>query len=99
MIAWVAMTLVGALGAYARYRIAVAVPPRGTLVVNLTGAFAAGVVVGAGVDGTALLILGTGFLGAYTTFSTWMVERTYLLTSVVAGFALAWLGWLLGGLL
>ena len=64
---------------------------------NLTGAFAAGVLAGAGVGATALLILGTGFLGAYTTFSTWMVERTYLVTSVVAGLGLAWLGWLLGG--
>lgn len=97
MIAWVAMTVLGALGAYARFRVGLALAPRGTLAVNLTGAFAAGVLVGAGVDETALLILGTGFLGAYTTFSTWMVERTYLLMSVIAGFGLAWLGWLLGG--
>lgn len=98
MTAWVAMALVGSLGAYARYRVTVAVPPRGTLVVNLTGAFALGVLIGAGVDGDALLILGTGFMGAYTTFSTWMVERTYLVTSVVAGLGLAWIGWLLGGI-
>jgi len=97
MIAWAAMALLGALGAYARYRVALAVPPRGTLVVNLTGAFVLGLLVGAGVDGDALLILGTGFLGAYTTFSTWMVERSYLALSVGAGFALALLGWLLGG--
>jgi fluoride ion exporter CrcB/FEX len=37
-------------------------------------------------------------MGAYTTFSTWMVERTYLVASVVAGLGLAWIGWLLGGL-
>jgi fluoride ion exporter CrcB/FEX len=49
------------------------------------------------VSATALMILGTGFLGAYTTFSTWMVERTYLVTAIVAGLGLAWLGWLLGG--
>ena len=64
--------------------------------VNLTGTFAAGVLAGAGVGATALMILGTGLLGAYTTFSTWMVERSYLVTSIVAGLALAWLGWLLG---
>ena len=40
-------------------------------------------VAGAGVGATALLIAGTGFLGGYTTFSTWMVERTYLVTSIV----------------
>ena len=99
MIAWVAMAAAGSLGAYARYRISLALRPRGTLVVNLTGAFAAGVLAGAGVGATTLMILGTGFLGAYTTFSTWMVERTYLVTSIVAGLGLAWLGWLLGGAL
>lgn len=96
MIAWVAMTVLGALGAYARYRVAAALRLRGTLVVNLTGTFAAGVLAGAGAGTTAMLILGTGLLGAYTTFSTWMVERTYLVTSIVAGLAVAWLGWLLG---
>jgi CrcB protein len=97
VIAWVAMTVLGSLGAYARYRVGLALQPRGTLVVNLTGAFAAGVLAGAGVSATALMILGTGFLGAYTTFSTWMAERTYLVTAIVAGLGLAWLGWLLGG--
>jgi CrcB protein len=99
MIAWVAMTVLGSLGAYARFRIGLALRPRGTLVVNLSGAFAAGLLAGAGVSATALMILGTGFLGAYTTFSTWMVERSYLVTSIVAGAGLAWLGWLLGGVL
>jgi CrcB protein len=97
MIAWVAMTVVGSLGAYARYRAGLALGARGTLFVNLTGAFAAGLLVGAGVRGAALLIVGTGFLGAYSTFSTWMIERTYLATSIVAGLLLAWGGWLLGG--
>jgi CrcB protein len=95
--AWIAMAALGSLGAYARWRITLALAPRGTLVVNLAGAFAAGVLTGAGAGSTALLILGTGFLGAFTTFSTWMVERTYVVTSIVAGLALAWLGWLLGG--
>ncbi len=90
MIAWVAMTVLGSLGAYARYRAGLVLRERGTLVVNLTGTFAAGVLAGAGASATVLLILGTGFLGAYTTFSTWMVERTYVATSIVAGLALAW---------
>jgi len=97
MIAWVAMTVLGSLGAYARYRAGLVLHERGTLFVNLTGTFALGVLVGAGTSGTVLLILGTGFLGAYTTFSTWMVERTYVATSIAAGLALAWGGWLLGG--
>jgi CrcB protein len=98
VIAWVAMTLAGSLGALARWRVGLALAPRGTLVVNLTGAFAAGVVTGAGVSATALLIAGTGFLGGYTTFSTWMVERRYVVLSIAAGLGVAALGWLLGSL-
>jgi len=99
VIAWVAMTLAGSLGALARWRIGLLLAPRGTLAVNLTGAFAAGIVTGAGVGTTALLIAGTGFLGGYSTFSTWMVERTYVATSIVAGLALAAGGYALGSLL
>ncbi len=46
----------------------------GTLVVNLTGSFVLGLLTGLSVTGDALLLFGTGLLGAYTTFSTWMVE-------------------------
>jgi CrcB protein len=59
-----------------------------------------------------LLLFGTGLLGAYTTFSTWMVEAQrlgedgalrlmwlYLLGSTVAGLAATGAGWLLGGTL
>jgi len=98
MIAWVAMTLAGSLGAYLRWRAAILLASRGTLAVNLTGAFAAGVITGAGVGATALLIVGTGFLGGYTTFSTWMVERTYILVSITAGLAVAAAGYGLGSL-
>lgn len=96
MTAWIAMTVLGALGALARYRVGVALPALGTLVVNLSGTFALGVLVGADVHGTALLILGTGFLGAYTTFSAWMVQRTYVVTSIAGGLAAGTVGWLLG---
>ena len=96
MIAWVLMAAVGSLGALARYRLGLLWDARGILLANLSGAFALGVLVGAGVGGDTLLVLGTGFLGAFTTFSTWIVERRYLALSVAGGFALAWLGWLLG---
>ena len=99
MIAWVAMTVAGSLGALARWRVGLWLAPRGTLAVNLTGAFVAGVVTGADVGSTALLIAGTGFLGGYTTFSTWMVERTYLVVSIAVGLALATAGYALGSLL
>ena len=48
--------------------------PMATLFINVTGAFALGLLMTAGGAGSALaqerLLLGTGFLGGYTTFST-----------------------------
>lgn len=73
--------LIGGLGAVARFLLdgAVAVRlgrsfPFGTLVVNLSGALLLGVLVGASTSGDAFALLGTGALGAFTTFSTWMLE-------------------------
>jgi CrcB protein len=73
----VLVLLAGALGAVLRDVVAryVRRPLLGVAVVNVTGALALGVAV-ARVDGTALLVLGTGVLGGYTTYSTWMVEAT-----------------------
>ena len=75
----------GAVGAYARFAVGTWVMarrpgafPAGTFAVNLTGAFALGLLTGLAVTGDALLVLGTGLLGAYTTFSTWMVEAQRL---------------------
>ena len=96
MIAWVAMAALGSLGAYARWRVTLALASRGTLAVNLTGAFAAGVLTGAGAGRDRAADPRHGLPRRFTTFSTWMVERTYLVTSIVAGLGLAWLGWLLG---
>jgi CrcB protein len=48
--------------------------PTGTLVVNLTGTAVLGLVTGLALTGDALLIVGSGLLGGYTTFSTWMLE-------------------------
>jgi CrcB protein len=42
--------------------------PLGTVVVNVTGSFGLGLL--AGVDAPTLTILGTGLLGAFTTFSS-----------------------------
>jgi CrcB protein len=55
--------------------------PLGILIVNVTGTFALGMLVG---SGTSLLpaplvtIIGTGLLGGYTTFSTVSVETVLL---------------------
>lgn len=91
----------GALGTAARYGVALVVPvppeafPWATLFVNVTGSLALAV---------ALVLLvesrrpgrylrpfaGTGFLGAYTTYSTFAVETDLLLRQGRAGAALGY---------
>jgi CrcB protein len=82
---WVGVALFGAIGAVTRFRVDSAVSalmpsdfPLGTLVVNLTGSFALGMLIGASVPHRVAFLLGTGFMGGYTTFSTWMVESERL---------------------
>jgi CrcB protein len=111
--------VVGGFGAIARMLLDGSVSARvgrgfpwGTLAVNLTGAFVLGVLAGAAVSGDALRLAGTGFLGAYTTFSTWMLETHRLaedgrgrpavvniVGSLAAGVLCAWLGHELGSAL
>jgi CrcB protein len=79
------VALTGALGAPSRYAVEAGVrrrwptiTPIGTLLVNTSGSFALGVVVGLalahGLDPDVRTVAGTGFLGAYTTFSTYTYE-------------------------
>ena len=108
---WRACGAVGALGAILRAEtVAFATArygssfPWGTLAVNLTGAFTLGALHGAAVGGRALILTGAALLGAYTTFSTWMLETirlwrnspaaaaANLIGALCAGVALAWLG-------
>lgn len=49
-------------------------PTHATLLVNVLGSFVLGWLVGAGVTGSALALLGVGFCGALTTFSTLALE-------------------------
>jgi fluoride exporter len=81
----VGVAVFGAVGAVARFRVDSGVSarlpsdfPLGTLVVNLSGSFALGILVGASVAHRIAFLLGTGFMGGYTTFSTWMVESERL---------------------
>jgi CrcB protein len=119
MLVWVGVALLGGAGALARFVFDGAVSERtgdafpwGTLAVNLSGAFLLGLLNGLDVAGDALLLAGTGLLGSYTTFSTWMLEshrlgedgesgRMWLNLglSLVAGLAAAALGRALGGAL
>jgi CrcB protein len=57
--------------------------PYGTLIVNIAGSFLLGLVLGMALAGKlpklAKLGVGTGFLGAFTTFSTFSVDTMLLL--------------------
>jgi CrcB protein len=113
---WIGVGALGALGALGRFAVDGAVSARwpgdfpfGTLSVNLSGGSVLGLLVGLGLGGDALLVLGTGFLGGYTTFSTWMFESQRLGEDgewglmwwnlggpLVAGLAVTGLGWIVG---
>jgi CrcB protein len=113
-----AVAVVSAVGALARFsvhewfRVRHATTfPYGTLAVNLSGSLALGWIYGRGIGGDAAFLLGTGALGSYTTFSTWMFESERLVdahetriaaanvgVSLVAGLVAVACGWALGAL-
>jgi CrcB protein len=87
MVGWIAAA--GGAGAAARYLLdgwvqarADRALPVGTFVINVSGSFLlgvlAGLVVAHGFSPDAKLIAGTGFLGGYTTFSTFAYETVRL---------------------
>lgn len=81
------MGLGGALGSVARWGLAEAAPaPWGTLAANVTGSLLIGLLSGwLFVRHPRLrLILGVGFLGGYTTFSTHLLDAHDLLGDPVA---------------
>ena len=106
------VALGGAVGSVARYLVSVAAfaalgPafPWGTLAVNILGSAAIGVAAGMGIEGQQRLLLVTGVLGGFTTFSAFSLETgalferspllavLYVVASVTLGlaaFALAW---------
>lgn len=78
---WLAVGLLGGLGALARFLLDASIAvragrrfPLGTLVVNVSGAFLLGMLTGRSPGGLVPLLAGTALLGSYTTFSTWMLE-------------------------
>jgi fluoride exporter len=119
---YVMLAIGGALGAIARYQVAAIVQARypvgfasGTFVVNISGCLVMGVV-------TTLMserlvhpnwrfLIPIGFIGAYTTFSTfeletyraltdgaWLIGAVNVVASVLVGYAALWLGVILGRL-
>ena len=82
---WTAVLGIGGLGAVARFMVDRAVSrrakgffPFGTLAVNISGAVLLGFLTGLVVSHEVAMLAGTAFLGAYTTFSTWMLETQRL---------------------
>ena len=107
----------GAAGAVARYAVTLAVAlfwkkefPLATLLINVTGSFILGLFATFAAEKSMIdpawrLLIATGFVGAYTTFSTFEYETQRLaesgalgwgivnvLTSIVAGFLAVQLG-------
>ena len=110
---WIGIGLLGGLGAVARVLLGAAVDARadtwfpwGTLAVNVSGAFALGVLSGSTLAGDAYTLAATGFLGAFTTFSTWVVDARLLgargggpinlATALALGLLAVWVGRELG---
>lgn len=103
-----------AIGALVRYNLTAFIKGKlgtnfaiATLIINLTGAFLLGIVK----DTEFALLVGTGILGGYTTFSTYNVDLltlirnkawskacSYFVLSGIIGPVVAFLGWYLAGL-
>ena len=119
---FISVALGSVLGAVARYFVSGLVArrvgetfPYGTLLINVTGAFAIGMLGDLASDKASLfaapdpwLFAVTGFLGAYTTVSSFSLQTlalardgeagravSYVVTSVVLSLAAAWLGFVL----
>ena len=95
----------GALGSIARFKLGKIISekcknpfPIGTFIINITGALLLGIVSSCDVSRNMYLLLADGFLGAFTTFSTFMYEGfnlfkknerknaiTYILVSLILG--------------
>jgi CrcB protein len=79
--AWIAVGLLGGIAAAARFLIDAEIHrrtdhsfPVGIFAVNVSGAFALGLVAGAALHGQALVIVAGGGIGSFTTFSTWILD-------------------------
>ena len=88
-LAWAAFLVAAGLGAPARYLLDGWVQDRtsgafpwGTFTVNVTGGLILGLLTGLGLyhglDATSRTVIGTGGMGAYTTFSTFTFETVRL---------------------
>lgn len=108
---FLAVGIGGILGAICRYSLSLAVPnteifPFTTLFINLLGCFCLAWLFTSFIKRTPIVLgVGTGFCGAFTTFSTlsletllllenseWLQAVLYVTVSVLGGLACTWLG-------
>lgn len=86
--------------------------PWGTFVINVVGSLLLGILLGVAAPQSLVALLGIGFCGGFTTFSTFSFElvrmteeahgrlaATYAAASLLAGMGAATLGWWLGSLM
>jgi CrcB protein len=104
----------GAIGSATRFALSVVALhalgpafPWGTLAVNILGSAAIGAAAGSGMEGQLRLLVVTGFLGGFTTFSAFSLETAtlferspalaalYVAASVGLGLGAFWLAWTL----
>ena len=106
----------GSLGAVCRYAVSIQMKriistefPLATFLINITGSLFLGLLLASHFEGWIQLLLGTGFLGGFTTFSTFQIENLtlfrkgnygmlliYVTFSVGLSIAFAYLGFCLG---
>lgn len=113
---WLGVAVLGGIGAVLRFLVDRTVGhrltgafPSGIFVVNISGALLLGLLAGLELGPTIALLAGVGLVGAYTTFSTWMLQTLELgaerraglavaniLVSLTLGLAAAAAGWWIG---
>lgn len=114
---WFMLMVAGGLGAASRYGVGRLFPftgsefPTATVICNLSGSLVLALLVGryAASHPQLVLIVGTGFLGAWTTYSTFSLEMVrlaesgevgragvYVVVTLFGGALLSALGWWLG---
>ncbi len=83
LVDWIGLALLGGVGAVLRYAVDDWVDrrfttlfPLGTFSINVVGSFALGLLTGAHPASDVLFLVGTGLIGSFTTFSTWIFEST-----------------------
>ena len=109
----VLVAVAGAAGGLARYGVTqafgTAAAPWTVVAVNVLGSFVLGLLAGIGIGEDARLIAGVGFLGGFTTFSTFSLDvfadleagrpgraAAIVVLSVVLGVGGAAVGWVIG---